>query len=242
MRFCHLSNLSRLSLMVFIVSNLASANLCWASADASSENPSKEATDNTSVIEYPTSSSIEVKQLSFTRISIVGATAFQDLSTNDTPKGFAGSVLADFGRGMFSLQTGVQFLDIPAVVQISDSDPTLASHRKDITSAYVGVPIIAKYNYIEQPLAVFSLKLGVMPVTLINNQDPIVYKDATQSNSVSLSTNDVIALAGFTGTAPIGDSSAFVLDGTYFRGTTAIDQNNSINQGVMFGLGFQFSL
>ena len=181
---------------------------------------------------------------SFMRVTILGGASLPDSSAEKPTPAPGGGVYVDFGTGMFTFEAGVQYLGIPGKVQISGTDPAAATTAVSITSQFVGIPLVLKYNYIEQPQASFSLKVGAMPAMMINNQDMITTTDATQTTSSGLTLNQMeyLAIAGFTGTAPIADSTAFVIDGTYYYGLTKIDESGSRNQAAAFSVGLRFSL
>ena len=147
------------------------------------------------------------------------------ISTSHLP-GFNGSVLVDFGRGLFSLETGIESLSEPVTFSSPASASLSAGAIRQSTSLnYVGIPLVAKYNYIERPLNAFSFKLGGLQTVLLNADDAL-YPSLTptyindKQSPVTLNRQMTFGLAGFTGTAAISKSIAFVIDATYLYGIT----------------------
>lgn len=162
--------------------------------------------------------------------------------------GAGGGIFVDFGHGWFSFEGGVQYLSTP--VSVSMTNPNLGATggqnpQNMVWAQYVGAALFAKYNYIESPGAVFSLKLGAMPAYLVNAGDlSASYYDQSTGGSTTMqpASDDVFGLAGFTATAPLTEKLAFVIDGTYYYGFSGVDANGTHSQGFLLGLGLRFPL
>jgi hypothetical protein len=159
-------------------------------------------------------------------------------------KGFSGGVFADYGRRWLSFEAGVQYLNTPVGVKLTDPNTQTSLQSTNINAQYVGTPLYVRYNYIEQPMAIFSVKLGGMPAFLVSSEEAGSYYDPSSGGQTILEIpqNDFFAMGGFTGTAPLTERLAFVVDGTYFYGVNAIDAQNNHNQGFVLGAGLRFAL
>jgi hypothetical protein len=154
---------------------------------------------------------------------------------------YYGSLLAGFGRGMFSFETGVMYLKAPMVAKLNNNIDD-SSRVVLLASEYLGVPVYVKYNYIEKPLATFFVKAGVVPISLINSP-PDKYASVGDNQSITPVDRDILTIIGFGGTAPLDDTtSAFVLDISAFYGSSAYNSRGDHNQGVLIGAGFSFDI
>jgi hypothetical protein len=190
---------------------------------------------------------------SFVRISVLGGAGAGEgggnTKSNDSSRvGYTGGVLADFGRSMFTVETGVLYLNSPVVVSFADplAESSQISHAMKLN--YVGVPAIVKFNYIERPQASFSLKLGVMQAWLVGTEGAPETLSSTALTESTIETKDLInntdtmGIAGFTGSAPITDNLAFLIDGTYFHGFNEITSSGSHNRAFLLSVGLRFNL
>ncbi len=176
------------------------------------------------------------------RLTVVGAGVLPGGEAQG--KGFSGGIFADYGRRWLSFEAGVQYLNTPVGVKLTDPNTLSSIVPTTLNAQYVGTPLFVKYNYIEQPMAVFSVKLGGMPAFLVSSVDAGSYYDPATGGQTSLEIpqSDFFAMGGFTGTAPLSERLAFVVDGTYFYGVNAIDAQDNHNQGFVLGAGLRFAL
>lgn len=180
---------------------------------------------------------------SLMRVSVLGGGVMG--SDGARVSGGGGALLLDVGRGWFSFEGGIQYINTPVTVFLTNPNLGSPMTQNTLRAEYVGAALYAKYNYIESPGAAFSLKLGAMPAYLVNaNQLSATYTDPATGGVTTMqpAEDDIFGLAGFTGTAPLTDSLSFVLDGTYYYGFTGIDANGTRSQGVMLALGLRYSL
>lgn len=183
------------------------------------------------------------------RISVLGGPTVGDMGGaadfGDTGETYMGAVLIDIGQGWFSVETGAEFLTFGTVITVDDPQGAVESQKYRANSQYVGIPLVAKYNYIEHSGASFSLKLGVMPATMISGTGIRVQASGPTGTSeldASLNRFDAMAVGGFTGSAPLNKWAAFVVDATYIYGMTDVDGNGTHNQAMFLGAGFRFNL
>lgn len=190
---------------------------------------------------------------SFIRVSVLGGAGVGEggggSKDNDSSKvGYTGGVLADFGRSQFTVETGVLYLNSPVVVSFADpiTESSQISHAMKLN--YVGVPAIVKYNYIERPQASFSLKLGVMQAWLLGTEgapetlSSMALAESTTETKDLINNTDTMGIAGFTGSAPLTDNLAFLVDGTYFHGFNEITSAGSHNRAFLLSIGLRFNL
>ena len=148
------------------------------------------------------------------------------------------SIMLAAGRTTFSFELGGTFLNVPYALGINDG---FGTHRSLVNVQYVGVPLILKYNYIEQPLASFFLKAGAIPVRVISQSSKqVTLKDGLKHDAI-LPESDILAVAGFGGTSEITPSMAFIIDFTGFYGTTA-SEAGSHAQGITGSVGLSFEI
>lgn len=197
---------------------------------------------STARMEKTWSNETSVKYPSFMRVSVIGSGTFMNLD-NETnrgerpPIGYSAGVLMDFGRSLFTVETGAEYLSIPAQVYPGTKGET--GSQVDFMGQYVGAPVYLKLNYIERPQSSFSLKLGAMPVALVNGNSQV--EDPSGKVGV-VSRNDLLALAGFSGSTAIVKSVSFIIDGAYYYGLTSLDEYGAHNQGMKIGAGVRFDL
>jgi hypothetical protein len=183
------------------------------------------------------------------RISILGGAGtianVSKTTTTDgaTPQSTAadGGILFDFGRSKWGFQTGLMYLNVPAVITATAPDGTNETTTTNL--GYLGLPLLLRYNYIEHPMAVFSVKGGVMPAYIVTPETTYGFGDPQDPNyaQVDIKTTDVMVLAGFTGTGPITPDVGFLIDATVFYGMIPID-GIARNEGVLLSAGFTFGL
>lgn len=183
------------------------------------------------------------------QLSFLGGMALGDLSgpaaAGDSAESYKTAVLVDVGRGSYTFQTGAELLSFATSANVSDPNGIADDQRYRVNSQWVGIPLVAKYNYIERPQASFSLKLGVMPAFMITNPNiAVTASDGTNVTNMygHLNTFDAMALTGFTGVAPISDWVSFVLDGTFYYGTLDADGSGAHNKAIFLSAGFRFNL
>jgi hypothetical protein len=152
----------------------------------------------------------------------------------------SGSVLVDFGKSWYGFETGLTYLGTQSALSLADSDPTVGNHSVNVISQYVGVPLLFTLNYVEHPQASFLLKLGVMPAYTLA-PTTISYNDSAGA-TYTMHSSDFFAVIGMTGSAPLSDHWAFVLDISYYRGLTKLDPSGSYNACIATGIGFRYSL
>jgi hypothetical protein len=153
-----------------------------------------------------------------------------------------GAILGGFGQGALSGEAGVGYLHMAMVPQVNAMDGTLYT-AEPMTAGYVAIPVWAKYNYIEKPLASFFGKAGVMPAILVSQSQPIGFGNASVvEGSAELETFDFMGVVGFGGTAPLGESAAFILDVTAFYGFVETTEGGANNKGALVSVGVSFDL
>jgi hypothetical protein len=179
-----------------------------------------------------------------------GGSASNSKNNSDLDVGYLAGGLIDIGRSTFSFETGVMYAALPALLKFQSTESTALNSGVRMRLGYVGVPAIVKYNYIEKPQASFSLKAGVLQAWLTATEgssewtttDPLTEETSTISTKDRIGETDTLALAGFTGSAPLGESVAFVIDGTYLQGLTDVTAAGSQNRAFFLGLGVRFDL
>jgi len=180
---------------------------------------------------------------SLMRVTLVGGGVMG--SDGAQMSGTGGGLLLDVGRGWFSFEGGVQYINTPVTVFLTNPNLGSPMTQNTVRAQYVGAALYAKYNYIESPGAVFSLKAGAMPAYLANAGDlSATYYDPATGGQTTMqpADDDVFGLAGFTGTAPLTESLSFVVDGTYYYGFAGVDANGTHSQGLLIGVGLRYSL
>lgn len=184
------------------------------------------------------------------RIGLIGG---YGLMTGDTsygngdkdqarPSGYSVGLVGGFGRGMFSGEAGVMLMNIPSIVKLEDVQNDALVIRKELVNAeYVGIPLWAKYNYIEKPLATFFIKAGAIPIFLLSqSKDAVLLEDGSKQN-MKFATMETLAVAGIGGTSALGKNTAFILDlSGFYSMTEAIEGVR--NQGAMASIGLSFDL
>lgn len=230
--------------MVFaLVSAFMTPVTAWAQ---SSSRLDSEASGPSHEIRYETGAWYEssARFASTKRLFVVGGA---DDSTIISPKlgrkpQFLGSALIDFGAGAASFETGV------IGMQITDSiaaKATTAGYVQNLSLHYVGIPILAKLNYIETPMNSLSLRAGVLGAMLVNGgtEDSINGRTFDQ-NKVTLNRSAAFALLGVTGTVDISEhkSVALVFNFDYFRGLTDADSAHSKASTIFLSSGVMFTL
>lgn len=180
---------------------------------------------------------------SFMRVTLVGAGVLG--SNGGSSKGFGSGLFADFGRKRFSVEGGVQYINTPVTVQLTNPYGFTADGRTQLDAQYLGPALFVKYNYFEGPMSVFSAKVGAMPAFLINaGETTASYTNDQYGGQTVMEPNDtdIFGMIGFTGTAPLNDTLAFVVDGTYYQGFEGIDANGTRSQGFLLGIGLRMAL
>jgi len=195
----------------------------------------------------------ETEYSSMMRVTVVGGIVTSpSLGSNSSnaSSGGGGSLLADVGSGRWSVEFGAQFIAMPTIVKTTNANfvaPNGAAQSQilnTVDTQYVGVPLLVKFNYIENPHASFSLKAGVMPATMVGAKQQTTFYDPNTGGQTDLQLpqSDIFAVAGFTGTAPLAGAFSFVVDGSYFYGTNPIDAYGSHNQAFLIAAGLRMAL
>lgn len=179
--------------------------------------------------------------------------------TTGTYTGVTGGLLAEFGDGLLSGQTGLLYLREGAFVTING---TTASGGQDLRSGemaidYLTVPLLGKLNYEGRAGRRLTLKAGVLPAFLIGKTSSIsrtsttVTGTTTQSDSVNTSTDgmrsvNVIAQAGIGAEIPVTPTSDFRLEAVYNRALLSLEQfsdsSQIYTQSILLTIGMGFGL
>lgn len=144
--------------------------------------------------------------------------------------------LVGVGSGLVSVETGAGFLKAPAVAR--SPGPKQGTVDRVAPVDYAAFPLFVKLNYVERALASFYVKGGAIFASLLGDQD-VVLPDGT---SASRNYDDVFVVAGLGGTAPIGHSTAFVLDLSYLSGTKAGFRDGPRTEAFIGAVGLSFEL
>ena len=152
-------------------------------------------------------------------------------ASNQDKKAGSLALMLGLGNGMFSLEAGVALLKFVDINSLKSSDGT-PSPQYLVNSQYLCYPILVKWNYIEQPLASFFVKAGIMPLTFLNQPSDQLVKAASSST---------LAVVGIGGTAAMSRSAALILDIT---GTQNMGPENAgiPKNAVSLGLGVSFDI
>lgn len=155
----------------------------------------------------------------FRLIPVAGASSFQAsnrATLNNFNEGYTAGILADFGPGALSFETGGLIL----------STETLGTRATEsVRLNNWGIPLLAKFNFSGKPHETIFLKAGGMPMFTTGAIDEF----------------NVMGVAGVGGAIKMSQNSSFVIDATYNR---LLTQSNNISdyQGVTFLGGLQFDL
>lgn len=155
----------------------------------------------------------------FRIMPVVGSSSFttaDEIDTDEFGDTLSAGVLADFGSGRWTFETGILTLQ-------SDTNTTEDSAAIDIDTW--GVPLLAKVNFSGKPHETIFLKAGVMPFNAAGDADEF----------------DVLGVAGVGGAIPLGRNSSLLLDASYNRrigddGVLGDYQGISLLGGLSFNL------
>lgn len=156
----------------------------------------------------------------------------------------AAGLLFELGNGPFSIQAGFQSLSFPLTVTTKGADDQQKSYNLKTSNQYWGLPVFLKYNYIESPRQIFSVKIGLIPTYLSGGSKVI---DTANSNGVQLTpvtvnSQDLMYAAGITGSAPMFMKASLVVDLTFLRSSSDAASDGSRNQTLLLGAGLLFFL
>lgn len=148
-------------------------------------------------------------------IPVAGASSFVNdnrVNLDNFDEGFSAGLLADFGTGPWSFETGVLTLG-SQVNRVGDT----ASVNVDTW----GIPLLAKLNFSGKPHETVFLKLGAMPFTTTG--------DIEETN--------LMGVGGIGAHIPLGRNSSILLDASYNRlFSTAGDLTNYQGISLLAGL------
>ncbi len=164
----------------------------------------------------------------------------QDNGTKTDKNVFVGGLIAGLGQGAFTIESGAMYMRMPSLAGIQQ-DQQDAKHTVLLNGEYVGIPVWAKYNYIEKPLSTFFVKGGAITAILVNQQNELVTLPTGGVQKVNLATNDVMAVVGFGGTTPMNENLAFIVDVSAFYGLQEV-VSGARNQGFLLNLGLSYDL
>lgn len=186
---------------------------------------------------------------SFMRFSVLGGLGLGvssegGSSDEKSRSGYSGSLFADFGRGLISFESGVQYFTLPTSLKVIDWSGASADRDVSVRMNYVALPAVLKFNYIEKPQAAFSIKAGILRAWLLSSQDEIATAMSDQGAATDelVSEDDTMIVAGFTGSAPLTENMAFLLDGTYLQGLTDLNEGGSRHKAILLSIGLRYSL
>jgi hypothetical protein len=185
-----------------------------------------------------------------TLIPIFGLTYFgyagEGAGDTKTDKKISGGFLFDLGRSDLILETGLMVLSAGAkTVQRSTSAADI--YDVEINTTYLAAPILAKF-YGTGVSQNFYIKGGAMPALLLaanaRGVSQIDRKTLSRDVSDSVTSYDLVAVAGVGAEFVISPKSSLVLDATYNRGliNAASRGSSAYNQGVSLFAGFTVGL
>lgn len=156
----------------------------------------------------------------FRIIPVAGASSFttaDEVNTDNFGDGFSAGLLADFGSGFWTFETGILAL------QSSGTDTGEGSAAIDIDTW--GIPLMAKVNFSGKPHETVFLKAGALPFTATGDREEF----------------DVMGAVGVGGHIPLGRNSSLLLDATYNR-ILSDDAALGDFQGVSLLAGLSFNI
>jgi hypothetical protein len=149
-----------------------------------------------------------------------------DNQANSDKTGYEGQILADYRLRQFSFETGFTYSKTAWNARFYDDTLGPQSQLVDFTA--VGVPVILKWHYVEKTLATFFIKAGASLNAVTSRTDNLLVPAGYGA-----------VIAGFGGSAHIGDTSALVLDITAVQD---VGFSVKIRPQGLIGFGFQFLL
>ena len=186
---------------------------------------------------------------SFSIAPSLGLTSFSFAGNSDwQPKtGLSAGALADFGRGYFSFETGVLYIQQGARVS---SELTAGGRKYEIASAevnleYLAIPLLGRYNFSGDAQKGFFIKGGVMPETLIGKEAKLnVLGYGASTRDFEVASNDVLLVAGGGLEVPFSQNGSFRGDLTYNHGVVKVNSggdNTLNNSGFLAAVGAMFA-
>ena len=143
------------------------------------------------------------------------------------------------GNGAFTFEGGAMYYRTSLALAMNDASGT---YRATNDMHFVGIPVGAKWNYFERPLATFYVKGGVMPSFLMSHSGGLEMAGPSGTLVYDPAKNDILGYGGIGGTAPLGDSLAFVLDLATYHGFQDLDDNGTKSGFFSVGLGVSYEL
>lgn len=156
-----------------------------------------------------------------------------DSGNSDLDAGLSVGGLADFGSGMFTLETGLlynQFGGKNSLVQVNLN--------------YLSVPVAGKFNFMGNPDKTAFLKLGVLPSFLMSQSASLAGQSFSGSD-VGAKSFDLPLIVGVGGAIPVARNMSIVIEADYLRGLMNINgdgDGTARNEGFMIGTGISIGL
>lgn len=148
--------------------------------------------------------------------------------------GVSTGALVDFGNGSLTFETGLLYEQF-------GGNGSFDGRGSRLNLSYLGIPVVGKLNFSGDADRTFFLKGGLRAMALTSQSSQLNGK----STSPGAAPTDLDAVVGIGGAIPVSSTNSLVLDASYLRGLTKINQSGPSdfrNEGFVLTAGVSIGI